>query len=150
MVLKNIKKAGMPRLIRNTQGTALTKIADEVLLHSASIITEGYIDRKVSAEDVYSGSTMLTIDLMPFCKQFPVGMEMYLVVEHLKKSIYFRLGLMRLARREAESRSPNVLLGELSTELEFRIEQKMLLIDIDVLGKVERPVTSKNGTEEAR
>lgn len=133
-----MKKAGLPKLIRNMSGVALTQIADEVLMHQAKVLTEGAVEKGVGGKDIYAGSTMITIDLGPFRSQFSEENWKQVLLGHLRNSIYFRLSVMRMARREAELRCEKGLLGELRTELEFTIEQELLLVDIDVLGILEQ------------
>ncbi|MBN2343076.1 MAG: hypothetical protein JXX29_03530 [Deltaproteobacteria bacterium] len=143
-----MKKAGLPRLIRTQHGIGLTHIADEVLLHHSSVISEGTVAAELEHGPVYSGSTMLTIDLHPLQEQFRGSDWPQQLVRHLEHSIYFRLAVMRLARREAEQRCLNGLLGELKTELEFTIERETLLVDIDVLGCVQRLPVEDAGSGE--
>ena len=136
-MIKSIKKASLPRLFKENKVVSLTPVAADVLVHQAEILSEGLVQHDVGGKNVYSGSTMLTIDLALFGQQLRCVEERRSLLTQLKTSIFFRLAVLRLARKEAEARCQNGLLGEVRTELEFTIEQDSLLVDIDVLGDVE-------------
>ncbi|MBN2715133.1 MAG: hypothetical protein JXX14_04710 [Deltaproteobacteria bacterium] len=135
-MIKTVLKAGTPKIFREKKGLSFTPVAAEVLLQKAGILTEGLVQHQVGNKSVFSGSTMLTIDLNAFQTQFRRETDRQSLLNHLKTSIFFRLALLRLARREAQSRCGDGLLGEVRTELEFKIEHDALLVDIDVLGDV--------------
>jgi hypothetical protein len=105
--------------------------AAEALLAAAEILSEGEVAPNVAGEHCYNGSTLVSIDL---AGKFHFGGKENLqtLLACLKRSIPFRLGLMRLARGEAERRCAPRLVREIEMETEFRIEGAELLVDIDV------------------
>ncbi|MBN2524959.1 MAG: hypothetical protein JXR76_01110 [Deltaproteobacteria bacterium] len=136
-MIRTVKKANNPRIFKNIEGVSLTAVASDVLVKHARILSEGLVQQNVGGKCVYSGSTMLTIDLTKFQSQFRSGAARQQLVKHLGNSLFFKLAVLRLARKEAENRCRNGLLCEVRTELEFKIEQDLLLVDIDVLGDVQ-------------
>ncbi len=136
-MIKSVTKAGIPKIFKETKGMSLTPVAGEVLMHQAKIMSEGIVQQNIGGKQVYSGSTMLTIDLTRFGQQFQVETNRDNLLRHLKTSLFFRLAVLRLARKEAVVRCTKGLLGEVRTELEFKIERDQLLVDIDVLGDVQ-------------
>lgn len=137
IMIRSVKKAKNPRILKGIHGWSLTAVASEVLVKQAEIVSEGMVQQNVGGKHVYSGSTMLSIDLTRFQAQFRSDDERCKLVEHLNHSVFFKLGVLRLARREAEARCVTGSLCEIRTELEFKIEQDLLLVDIDVLADVQ-------------
>ncbi len=140
MKLKPLKKMGQPDVFRHFNMDGLTSCAHEVVFGVADIKSEGIVNRDMSGKSVYSGSTMLSIKLKDIFlsakNDDDLNKSGALFVEHLKKSVGFRLGVMRLARKEAERKCSFMHLDTLETELGFKIANYSILIDIDVCGRI--------------
>ncbi|MBN2804900.1 MAG: hypothetical protein JXR91_17525 [Deltaproteobacteria bacterium] len=139
-MMKPIKKAGTPSIFKYFQTQGLSQAAYEIVLGFADIKSEGYVNSELTIGDVYSGSSMVTVDINSLFSDIKIPSKRELIakdlLKHLKQSIPFRLSLMRLARREAEQRSSLIIKGTLETELEFNIVKNSILIDIDICGSV--------------
>jgi len=135
------RKTRIPKLINAWSGTGLTRVADEAVLVASRVITEGFVEEPEPGSFLYCGTTMLTVNLAELEGRLAVdGYAPDDLLEHLSRSVFFRLRLMRLAREEAEQRCHPRLMGCIETELEFKIETDSLLIDIDTVGSVKNPV----------
>jgi hypothetical protein len=129
--LRPLAKPGKVALMQALRGSSLTLSAAEALLGAAEILSEGEVAPVAAKEYCYSGSTLVSIDL---AGKFHFGGKQNLqtLLTCVKRSIPFRLGLMRLARGEAERRCAPRLVREIEMETEFRIDGAQLLVDIDV------------------
>ena len=76
---------------------------------------------------------MVTIPLAEICPELldEHGCSPSLLAA-VRRSISFHVRLMRVARREAEVRCAPYLPREMRTELEFKIEGRVLFVDIDI------------------
>ena len=122
----------------------MTPVAEELLLSSTRAISEGSVEQDGTKEAVYYGSTLVTIDL----DRCGLALELderniERLLSSFKRSIMAHVRLMRLARREAESRSSPYLLRAMSVNIDFGIEGKKLLVDIDVRCPLEERVSDE-------
>jgi len=135
MELRPLRKSVQPVLFQTIQGRSLTRSADDVILSHARILGEGTVEKNAGDGGVFHGSLLVTIDLARL--RVVTGEETLsgeMLAECLRKSLMFRMKLLRLARIETEQRCAPALLREMKTELEFKIEPERLLIDIDIIG----------------
>ena len=128
-------------ILQRFRGLRLTSFADGALLAGARVLSEGAIVEGEGREQVYAGSTMLTIDVSggvaPGIDRAGATDEELLAA--VRRSVGFHVRALRLARAEAERRSAPCLLREMRSELVFRIEGGILFVDIDVECPVAAP-----------
>ena len=147
MDLKPLKKSGVPTLLQEIYGQTLTRVADDVLLGKAEIVSEGEIVQNDNSQSAFCGSTMVTIDLKDFvtikrdAKQWEEAL-----LRAVSRSISFRIRLMRIARAQTQQRTCPLLPKEITTELEFTIEEGRLLVDIDIECPLAQPFLEVNET----
>ena len=133
MMIKPVKKSGFPPLLQEIRGTGMTSFADEVVLSESHIQSEGQVMVTGEGTAMYSGSTMVTVELSRIISESSDHPDTpHALLRALERSISFRVGLMRIARLEAEIRSAPRLVREMATELEFTIVPGKLLVDIEV------------------
>ncbi len=148
MSLIPIKKTRGLSLIREVEGSQLARFADDVLLSKAQIISEGS-QEEGQVGQVYSGSTLLSIDLTdPELSRLDSQESKQTLLNALRRSISFRLRLMRLARVEVERRCEPLCPSVLRTELAFTIDTNTLLIDIEVESSLKQTDDSETSVEE--
>lgn len=147
-MLKPLKKSRSVPVLQEISGLALTSVADELLLSKARTMSEGSVERNGTEDAVYYGSTLVTIDLEScgLALDFDNG-DIDRLVYSLKRSVMAHVRLMRLARREAEARSSPYLLRGMTTKIDFGIEGKKLLVDIDVRCPLEERVSNEGDAE---
>ncbi len=143
-----IKARNVP-LLQGIRGVTLSRLGAEAILKQSRIDSEGEIDRDVEGLSVYRGSTMLTVDVhrAPFGVQEETGDAL---LDAVRRSLHFRVHLMRLARREAERRSEPWLLTGMLIDSEFKIDGKELLVDINVECPLAMPKVRDGSGEEGR
>jgi len=128
------KKAVKLPLAQALNGLTLSSFTDGALYASSRILSEGAVVDGDGGERVYSGSTMVSVHLRGGVEQVldagPLSDEELLGA--VRRSIGFRLRLLRLARAEAERRCAPFLVREMRTEPAFRIDDGVLFVDIDV------------------
>lgn len=139
--LKPLSKSTKFPLVQLFRGSSLTLSAADALLSGAEVMSEGQVDGEGGARS-YSGSTLLTIDLD---RRFDLGGEDHLdtLVSCARRSLMMHIGVLRLARREAERKCAPFLIREMNAETAFRREGRRLLVDVDV----ECPVAAVNESE---
>jgi hypothetical protein len=126
------KMTGVP-LLQRLKGETLTISAPEVLMACADVVSEGEVEREGSGDPVYSGSTLVTVDLTDERIEMNVGLgNLDRLLTAFRQSVLLRICLLRLARREAERRCAPSLVREMSADTEFRIEAERLLVDINI------------------
>jgi len=121
-------------LVQVLKGLTLSSFTDGALFASSRVLSEGAIVDGDGGERVYAGSTMVSVELHGDAEQLldigPLSDEALLGA--VRRSIGFRVRLLRLARAEAERRCAPFLLREMRTEPVFRIDEGVLFVDIDV------------------
>ncbi len=136
-------------MLQNIKGTALTLAADELLLKNAQVVSEGKAETGEEGEHIYYGTTFIAIDLKREDLDLGLGKEEFdLLTEAVRRSILFRLRVMRLVRLETERRSFPFLLRGMFVQTEFKIEDWQLLIDINIECPLEMPMDEAEGREE--
>jgi hypothetical protein len=140
------KKAVKVPLAQALNGLALSSFTDGALYARSSVLSEGAIVDGDDGERVYGGSTMVSVDLRGGADQpfDPGPLTDDELLGAVRRSIGFRLRLLRLARAEAERRCAPLLVREMRTEPAFRIEGGVLFVDIDV----ECPLAAPLGGED--
>ncbi len=147
--LKPLTKPHAVPLLQNVRGFSFSLVADELLLDSAPIVSEGMREDDIEGDSVYCGSTLVTIDLDRRDLDLgPADEKLELLVDMAKTSVLFRLRLLRLARLEAERRSAPYLLRGMSAETEFRIEGRKFLVDINVECALAEPAAGEENPAE--
>jgi hypothetical protein len=112
-------------------------------------MSEGEIESRDSAGNIYYGSTFVTIDLRRSDIDLGTNKNMPdVLLEALEHSVFFRLRLMRLARLEAERRCVPHLISEMFVQTEFRIDDKRLFIDISIECPLAMPESEQRSHEE--
>lgn len=149
MELATPKKSVKVPLAQALSGTSLSSFADGALLAHSTMLSEGTIVDGDGGERVYAGSTMISVRLRGAEEELldtgPLSDEQ--LMGAVRRSIGFRVRLLRMARAEAERRCAPLLLREMRTEPVFRVEGGMLFVDIDV----ECPLAAPwNGEDDAR
>lgn len=150
MRLRPLRKPVSLPVVQQLRGIALTRFADEVLLAAARVVSEGVVEEPTPGADAtYSGSTLVTIpldrsDLVGVVDQG--GSELLLDAARRSISLHVRLG--RLARVEAERRSSPRLPRDVDIEMEFAIDGRDLLVDINVECTLAEPLTDVEGAGE--
>jgi hypothetical protein len=145
--LKPLQKSLAVPVLQFVRGFSLTKVADEALFSRATTMSEGEVVPLENGENAYYGTTFVTIGLIADEIDLQLsGNEEQQLIDALECSVLFRLRLMRLARKEAEQRCVPFLPVEMVIETEFRIEEKALLIDINV----ECPLAVSTGRVDSR
>jgi len=140
------KKAVKLPLAQALNGLTLSSFTDGALYASSRVLSEGTVVDGDGGERVYAGSTMISVHLRGGVGQIldagPLSDEELLGA--VRRSIGFRLRLLRLARAEAERRCAPLLVREMRTEPAFRIDDGVLFVDIDV----ECPLAAPQGGED--
>jgi hypothetical protein len=146
MMLKPLKKAGMPSLLEGVYGIKLAPFAGEVLLENAVVMNEGVVDKDANGTFVYHGSTMISFKIGTIPKN-QIAKERWnkMLIEGLRRSVPFKVRLLRMARSAAEVKCEPYLPQTFTTELEFKIEEDSLLVDIDILGCLAEPLKDEKG-----
>jgi hypothetical protein len=139
--LKPLSKSAKFPLVQAFRGTSLTLSAADALLSGAEVLSEGRVEGEPGTRS-YSGSTLLTINLD---RRFDLGEGDHLdtLLACVRRSLRMHIGVLRLARQEAERKCAPYLIREMNAETSFRREKRRLLIDIDV----ECPVVAVNELE---
>lgn len=138
-------------VMQEVRGTSLAGFADQLLLDRAQVQSEGAVERGGRGGDVFFGSTMVTIPLDegPISKTIgEIGRGELLAA--LEKSISLHIRLMRLARVEAERRASPLLPRGMLTDIQFKIEGDLLLVDINVECPLADPSEGVDDAEETR
>jgi hypothetical protein len=151
MRLKPLRKPGAIPVLQEVRGTSLAGFADQLLLDRAQVQSEGAVERSGRGGPVFYGSTMVTIPLDegPFSRLVR-EVDQSDLLEALRRSISLHIRLMRLARVEAERRSSPLLPRGMLSDLEFKIEGEMLLVDINVECPLADPSESADDAGESR
>jgi hypothetical protein len=131
--LMPIKKTGGMPVLQKMRGTSLTVSAAQAILKEAIVVSEGTSETSDGENYLYRGSTLVTVDIDQSQFDVPKTPEM---LDQLRcaaeRSVLFRVGLLRVARKEAERRAYPRYLREMIADTTFRIVDRRLLIDIDV------------------
>lgn len=120
-------------VLQEIRGTTFTASAAQMILSEAMVVSEGESNPEASQEQVYRGSTLVSVklDAPPF--SLPKD-EAFL--EHFRyaaaHSIMLHIGLLRLTRKEAERRVYPKFIREMRADTAFRIVDNTLLVDIDI------------------
>ena len=128
-----MKKSNRLPVLQEVRGFSLTISAAKALLAKADVVSEGVVENPVNDERIYRGSTLVSIDTsgaafeLPLCKETAARLE-----AALRRSVLFRIGLMRVARKEAERRVYPRFVREMRADTSFRVVDNRLLIDIDI------------------
>jgi hypothetical protein len=128
------KKAVRVPLVQALSGLTLSSFTDGALFANSRVLSEGAVVDGDGGERVYAGSTLVSVHLRGSAEQLldagPLSDEELLGA--VRRSIGFRVRLLRLARAEAERRCAPFLVREMRTEPVFRIDGGVLFVDIDV------------------
>ena len=128
-----VKKTERLPLLQEIRGISLTMSAAKMILSEAAVVSEGAAESSDGENYVYRGSTLVTVDMDRSRFDIPRTQEMLeQLLSVLTRSIFFRIGLMRVARKEAERRAYPRFLREMNADTVFRIVDRRLLIDIDI------------------
>jgi hypothetical protein len=143
-----IKKTARMPLLQEVRGVTLTTSAVQMILSIAEVVSEGETESSESGKShIYRGSTLVTVDMNKVPLDITKTPE---TLEHLRsavaRSLLLRIGLMRIARKEAERRAYPRFPREMSADTAFRIVDNRLLIDIDI----ECPLADVMGRRDAR
>lgn len=97
------------------------------------MISEGGVEARKGGGNIYFGSTLISIDLDR--AELDISREeedLEALVRAIGKSVMFRVKLMRMARLEAERKCAGFMIQEMYVHTEFKIEDRQLLVDINV------------------
>jgi len=134
MEASSLKKAVKVPLAQALSGLTLSSFSDGALYASSRVLSEGTVVAGEGGGRVYSGSTMVSVTLGGGGEQKldrgPLSDDDLLSA--VRRSIGFRVRLLRLARAEAERRCAPFLVREMRAEPVFRIDGGVLFVDIDV------------------
>ncbi|MCP4603604.1 MAG: hypothetical protein GY847_24315 [Proteobacteria bacterium] len=143
--LKPLHKSRAVPIFQNIKGLSLTLTADELISKDAEVLSEGSITSETDDSSTYHGSTLVTINLDRRDLDLgPAREHLHLLAEAVSSSVLFRVRLMRLARLEAERRCAPYLLRKMSTQTEFKIEDRKLLVDIYIECPLAVPAAREN------
>ncbi len=112
----------------------LSPTALRLIMEGAEIIHEGETSRDPDGTHYY-GSVMLSCDLeiLGAHTDRPLDeAQMKRICEHLRGHPYFRVHLMRLARREVHRRLGSLPLVPLRAQMKLRLEGTRMFADMDV------------------
>lgn len=127
------KKSSRLSVLQEIRGISLTASAAQMILSEATVVSEGDSNLEDLQEDVYRGSTLVSVDLAAPPFALPKD-EAFL--EHFRHaaahSIMLHIGLLRLTRKEAERRAYPKFIREMRADTAFRIVDNTLLVDIDI------------------
>jgi hypothetical protein len=127
----------------------MTGFADQLLLDSASVQSEGEVERDGDRGAVFVGSTMITV---PLDDGIVAGIVDSRGIDELlaaaQNSISLHIRLMRIARREAERRCAPLLPRGMLTDIQFKIEDTRLFVDICVECPLADPSRDAEGAED--
>jgi hypothetical protein len=136
-------------VLQQVSGTALTGFADQLLLDRASVQSEGEVERDRDRGATFLGSTMITI---PLDEGSVAGASDRRGTDELldaaRNSIALHIRLMRIARREAERRCAPLLPRGMLTDIQFKIEDARLFVDICVECPLADPSREVEGAED--
>jgi len=147
--LKPLQKPRTMPVFQRIDGVALTLAADELLLKNAAVVSEGQVETDKDGAHVYYGTTFISIDLKR--KDLHLGIDQKdfgLLIEAARRSILFRVRLMRLVRLETERRSFPLLLRGMLVQTEFKIEDRQFLVDINIECPLAMPLDEADGHHE--
>jgi hypothetical protein len=122
------------RLLTSRRHEGLSLAGLKMIVERAEIMHEGDVTHDAEGSHYY-GSTLFTLDVdgMIDCLAGPVdGETCARLLDHLRAHPFFRVHLMRLARREVLRRVGSLPLLPLCGELRGRVEGRRILIDLDV------------------
>jgi hypothetical protein len=149
MALKPLKKSIRLPLLQSIQGVSLGLSAAEILLSGATVTSEGMVESSGDQEHVYCGTTFVSIDLNRSDLDVGIAEQEYpALAEASSRSILLHSRLMRLVRREVENRTAPFLPRCMSIEMQFRIEDSKLLVDISIECPLAEPVSGMDSVEE--
>jgi hypothetical protein len=105
-----------------------------LILESAEILHEGEVCRDAEGTH-YFGSTLFSLDVDAIAHHLedrPDGRAVARLLEHLLVHPFFRVHLVRLARREVLRRVGRLPREPLRAEMRGRVEGRRILVDLDV------------------
>lgn len=104
------------------------------LLDHAEVLTEGAMRPGSKGAQTYFGTTMVTIELRHIEQlvRLPKGRQGEAMLERIVSCAQMRIRLLRMARLEAERKCVGMLPGTMHAEIDTRIDDHRLLVDIDV------------------
>lgn len=117
---------------RRHEGLSLSGL--RMILEHAEILHEGDVTSDADGSHYY-GSTLFTLDvdrIAPYLRSRPDEGTCTRLLDHLRAHPFFRVHLMRLARREVLRRAGSLPLLPLSGEMRGRVEGRCVYIDLDV------------------
>jgi hypothetical protein len=122
------------RLITSRRHEGLSLAGLKMIIERAEIMHEGDVTHDGDGSHYY-GSTLFTLDLdsLGDCiAGSPDESTCARLLDHLRAHPFFRVHLMRLARREVLRRVGSLPLLPLCGELRGRVEGRRILVDLDV------------------
>lgn len=122
------------RLLTSRRHEGLSLAGLKMIIERAEIMHEGDVTHDAEGSH-YFGSTLFTLDVGSM-SEFLAGatdeQTCARLLDHLRAHPFFRVHLMRLARREVLRRVGSLPLLPLCGELRGRVEGRRILIDLDV------------------
>ena len=144
--LKPLVRALCVRPVQFRQRMSLSRPFEESFFRSAQVLSEGYCglpgdDSQRDDEGVYTGSTMLTVDLHRLGPSVVTEVErlgLGTLVRVVEGSVRIRIRAIRLALSEATRRCVQGELGTAHIETRVRLEGNLLHVDVDLEAPVLR------------
>lgn len=143
--LKPLSRALRVQPTQERHACSLTPQFEDLLFLNAELLSEGYCRQEpASGERIYSGSTMITVDL----DGFPAGVgldfrsvDLDTFRSVLEGSVRLRVRAIRLALAEVARRAPDGVPGTAQIETQVRLKDRLLHIDVEL----EVPILSACG-----
>jgi hypothetical protein len=122
------------RLVIGRRKETLSHAGLRLIIDRAEIIHEGESTTDLDGTHYY-GSTLLSLDLAAISEHLdrpPDEQSCLRLADHLRASPFFKVHLMRLARRDVHRKLGSLPLVPLRGEMSMRSEGTRLLVDLDV------------------
>lgn len=132
--LKPPTRVRASRGLRRRPASSLSRALEEALFREAEVLSEGY-SRHVGRGRVYTGSTMITVDLAALPERFVELRDASGrsgLLQALEGSVRVRLRAMRLGCAEVARRVAEPLLGTAQVETRIHLTGDRLHIDVDL------------------
>jgi len=138
--LKPLVRALCVRPVQFRQHVSLSRPFEESFFRSAQVLSEGYCGLQNDGsyqdeETIYTGSTMLTVDLHRMGSSVMTEVErlgLATLVRVVEGSVRIRIRSIRLALSEATRRCVQGELGTAHIETRVRLEGNLLHVDVDL------------------
>jgi len=133
--LKPLARAIRLRPVVTRTRSSLSRDFEELIFRHAQVLSEGYCHHISDLDAMYTGSTMLTVDLErmgPAIAHAWSRSNARLLHSVMEGSVRLRVRSMRLALAEAARRCVHGQLGMAHVETRIRIEGTLVHVDVDV------------------